>query len=90
LDIGEPGQRRPFRDPVNRSNQSAPKSSIWPSRLALRLYTTGRGDRVGPNLLGVMQAWDRAWFTLKRRTKSVQPATALFTACKEVRMPNLI
>lgn len=58
-------------------------------------HTIGRGDRVGPDLLGVTHARDRSWLTRYIQTPDEvlaggDPiAKALFTAFKEVRMPNL-
>jgi protein SCO1 len=58
-------------------------------------HTIGRGDRVGPDLLGVTQSRDRAWLTRYIQTPDKvlaggdPTAKALFSAYKEVRMPNL-
>jgi protein SCO1/2 len=58
-------------------------------------HTIGRGDRVGPDLLGVAHARDRAWLAryIQKPDEVLAGgdaiAKALFTAYKGVRMPNL-
>ena len=59
-------------------------------------HTIGRGDRVGPDLLGVTHARDRAWLAryIQKPDEVLAAgdpiAKALFKTYKEVRMPNLI
>jgi protein SCO1 len=58
-------------------------------------HTIGRGDVIGPDLLGVTRARDRAWLARFIKTpdqvlaEGDPLATALFAKYKEVRMPNL-
>jgi protein SCO1 len=58
-------------------------------------HTIGRGDRVGPDLIGVSSRRDRAWLTHfisepdKMRAQKDPVALALMTKYKGVRMPNL-
>ena len=58
-------------------------------------HTIGKGDAVGPDLLGVARERDRAWLaryikTPEKLLAEKDPiATELFAKYKEVRMPNL-
>jgi protein SCO1/2 len=58
-------------------------------------HTVGRGDKIGPDLLGVASARDHAWLARyvaapDEVLASGDPiATALFNKFKKVRMPNL-
>jgi len=58
-------------------------------------HTIGRGDKVGPDLLGVTKTRERAWLarfiaTPDKMLEEKDPiAAALFKKYKEIRMPNL-
>lgn len=58
-------------------------------------HTVGRGDGIGPDLLGVTRVRDRAWLArfIKRPEEMLAEkdpiAMELFTRYKKVRMPNL-
>jgi protein SCO1/2 len=58
-------------------------------------HTVGKGDAIGPDLLGVVGARDRAWLRRiiavpdKLLAENDPLATALFKKYKEVQMPNL-
>lgn len=58
-------------------------------------HTVGRGDKIGPDLLGVTTARSRAWLTRfiqtpdKLLAENDPTASALFKKYNQVRMPNL-
>ncbi len=58
-------------------------------------HSIGHGDKIGPDLLGVTQARDRAWLNRfiavpdKVLSEKDPIATALYTKYKQVQMPNL-
>jgi len=58
-------------------------------------HTIGHGDKIGPDLLGVINVRDRAWLARqiampeKMLEENDPIATALFKKYKEIQMPNL-
>jgi protein SCO1/2 len=94
------GYSRPVEAAADKSYANAPKLNftngqyIYSTRCAA-CHTIGKGDSIGPDLLGVAGARDRAW--LKRfiavpdqvLAEKDPLATALFKKYKEVQMPNL-
>jgi protein SCO1/2 len=96
LDTGN----KPVSEPVKSYAQARPIRGLDPGGHLFDLrcaacHTIGRGDAVGPDLLGVTARRDRAWLQRylaepeKMLLERDPVATALFDRYKAVRMPNL-
>jgi protein SCO1 len=91
-----PGEGSARTDPkaLHFDFSSQPGQALY-KRLCAGCHTVGRGDRVGPDLAGVMRLRDRGWLTSyisnpeKMRVQKDPIALALAAKFQGVRMPTL-
>jgi len=86
---------RPEASYAQASELSVPRGEYLFRTRCAACHTVGQGDRVGPDLMGVTRARDRAWLSRfiafpDRMLEEGDPITAeLYARYKQVKMPNL-